>query len=143
MSNCLEWSQGAPPMKGMMPSVKDVLIVDDDYDIREMLTEILTNNGYSVVSAVDREEALTVLAKYPIHTVLLDYMMPGLSATKFLDAVASDYPDAKIVLMTAGDSVGAVADVLGLSEYLGKPFEEARLLKILRPDQQTTAQSSA
>jgi two-component system response regulator (stage 0 sporulation protein F) len=113
------------------PSLDHVLIVDDDYDIREMLTVMLRRNGYRALSAVDREEALTVLAENSVHTILLDYMMPGTSATKFLDIVTECYPETKVILITAGDRVDAVAETLGLHRFIGKPFDEGKLLNMV------------
>jgi DNA-binding NtrC family response regulator len=110
-----------------------VLVVDDDYDIRDMLVTFLRENGFRALCAVDREEALAVLAENPVSIILLDYMMPGPSATKFLDIVNWNYPGTQIILMTAGDRVDAVADTLGLQRFIGKPFDEGTLLKMLGP----------
>lgn len=119
-------------MTDIKPSRDCVLIVDDDYDTRDMLSNLLRGNGYRVLSAVDREEALAILSETPVHTILLDYMMPGPNVTTFLDALASTNPGIEIILMTAGDRVDAVADTLGLQRYIGKPYDEATLLRMLR-----------
>lgn len=108
-----------------------ILIVDDDYDIRDMLTDFLRGHGFRAVSAVDREEALAILAKNSVQTILLDYMMPGPSAIEFLDIVAMNHPNTQIILMTAGDRVDLVAATLGLHRFVGKPFDEGTLLKML------------
>jgi DNA-binding NtrC family response regulator len=108
-----------------------ILIVDDDYDTREMLVTLLRQNGYCALTAVDREEAAAILAKTPVRTILLDYMMPGPSAPQFLDVVAWNYPHTQIILMTAGDRVDTIAVALGLTRYIGKPFDEGTLFRML------------
>jgi DNA-binding NtrC family response regulator len=53
------------------------------------------------------------------------------SAIEFLDIVAMNHPNTQIILMTAGDRVDLVAATLGLHRFVGKPFDEGTLLKML------------
>lgn len=65
---------------------KSVLIIDDDPDIRELLGEFLTGQGFAVHLARDGRHALQLLAKIEApDVILLDYLMPGMSGSAFLD----------------------------------------------------------
>jgi CheY-like chemotaxis protein len=63
--------------------------------------------------------------------ILLDYMMPGQSASRFLYRVRSDYPHVRIILATAANRVEVVARMLGIGEYIAKPILPDKLLQIL------------
>lgn len=65
---------------------KTILVVDDDADVRELLGEFLARHGFDVHLARDGRHALQVLAKIgPPELILLDYLMPGISGSQFLD----------------------------------------------------------
>ena len=111
-----------------------ILVVEDDRDTRNMLSVLLRDNGYTVFSAVDRAEALAILASQPdITTVLLDYMMPGPSAIKFIESMGQSHPSTRIILITAANRIKAVSHMLGIRDYLAKPIIAEELLSVLRP----------
>ncbi|HYX82090.1 MAG TPA: response regulator [Gemmatimonadales bacterium] len=65
---------------------KSVLVVDDDADVRELLMEFLSARGYDVHVARDGRHALQLLAKIELpQLILLDYLMPGMSGSQFLE----------------------------------------------------------
>jgi len=110
---------------------KSILIVEDDADTAVTIAEILRDGGYRVKTAADRDEALVILEANGVDTVLLDYFMPGQSASKFLHRVKSDFPSIRIILTTAGHHVESVARMLGVDEYIGKPIQPDKLLAML------------
>jgi two-component system, chemotaxis family, chemotaxis protein CheY len=79
-----------------MPSRADtrILVVDDDVDIRESLAELLSDEGYAVVSAPNGREALAVLDSAEPAVILLDLMMPVMDGAEFLEQLSRRKPAA-------------------------------------------------
>jgi CheY-like chemotaxis protein len=107
-----------------------ILIVDDENDIREAVSELLAEEGYSVLEAASGAEALKQLREHHPSVVLLDLMMPGMNGWEFR-AVQKGDPDLSripvIVLSALGRSSGVEAE-----GYLQKPFEIQQLLDAVR-----------
>src|SRR5689334_11444766 len=99
---------------------KSILIVEDDPDTSVTIAQMLRDGGYRVKAASDRDEALSILESNGVDTVLLDYFMPGQSASTFLYRIKFDYPNIRVILMTAGHRVEGIARMLGVDEYIGK-----------------------
>ena len=112
-------------------ATQSVLIIEDDYDTLLTLKELIGCSGYEVITATDRDEAISILRSVPIDIIVLDYMMPGQSAIKFVDRVRSCYPHTRIILATAGMRVDAVARMLGIQEFIAKPIDPEQLLNVL------------
>lgn len=107
----------------------DVLVVDDDYDIRDTMSEILSEHGYGVASAANGQEALEWLRENGAPAlVLLDWMMPICDGACFREKQLADPELAKIpvVLISAAPQVDRIArDMEG---YLKKPVNLSSLL---------------
>jgi len=113
----------------------NVLIVDDDFDIVDGLTDVLKTEGYSVHTAHTGEEGLTVLRSAPLpDAILLDVDMPVLGgpgmAHKMMlhDAGEEKIP---IVLFSARSDLPALAAEMGTPYSIAKPFDLKVLLAIL------------
>lgn len=91
-----------------MTDARSILVVDDDFDIRETLAEILQERGYAVVTAAHGQEALDILRR-PLRPclILLDLMMPVMDGYEFLDELAKDpaLASLSVVVITAGASL--------------------------------------
>ena len=113
--------------------LKTILIVDDDADLREALTELLQSKGYRVASADDGAKALESLRKSGAPgLILLDLMMPVMDGYEFIAQRNSDPALAGIpvVVISAGrHPQGSV--VPGADEILYKPFEADHLIRIV------------
>jgi putative nucleotidyltransferase with HDIG domain len=101
-----------------------LLIVDDHRTVRELLATKLTHLGYQCRTANGADEALAVLEREPIHLVLSDIMMPGLSGIDLLKRLVQTRPETAVVMLTAAaDTELAVqAMKLGAYDYITKPF---------------------
>jgi CheY-like chemotaxis protein len=109
-----------------------VLVVDDDPFIRDVIAELLEDEGYAVESAANGEEALLVLQQRPglPCVILLDLMMPRMNGWEFRAAQRADPLLAPIPVVT----ISAHVDLLGtgaqldVAEHLPKPVDVERLL---------------
>src|SRR5579884_4517916 len=80
-----------------------ILIVDDEENIRDILYEVLSNEGYECERAEGGEEALSKLKKKPFQLVLSDILMPGLSGIDLLKEAKAIYPDLSFVMVTRSE----------------------------------------
>ena len=110
------------------PSV--VLVVDDDFDIREALSDVLASEGYSVVTAADGVEALeTLRGGIRPAVMLLDLMMPRVSGVEVIDELRKDESLRAIPVVVCSANRGYGADDLGVLDVLRKPVSVEDLLK--------------
>lgn len=113
-----------------------VLVVDDDRENVELLTEYLTKEGQSVTHASDAESALHRVRAWKPHLILLDVNMPGLSGLELIPRIRSVTADdyASIILVSANMSMEDVTKGLqaGADDYLTKPFRAQELVPRVR-----------
>jgi len=120
-----------------MNAAQTVLVVDDEPMVREVLTQYLTHDGFSVVEAEDGDEAVAKLDELSPDLVLLDLMLPKRHGLEVLRH-ARTTSDVPIILLTAlGDEKDRVAGLeLGADDYVVKPFSPrevaARVKSVLR-----------
>ncbi|MDR2950189.1 MAG: response regulator transcription factor [Dysgonomonas sp.] len=101
----------------------DILIVDDEPDIREILQFNLQNEGYNIDLAESSEQAAKLLS--PKHQlILLDVMMGGISGFKFADQLRKDGNTIPIIFLTAKDTENDMLTgfSIGGDDYISKPF---------------------
>ncbi|MBI3805153.1 MAG: response regulator [Nitrospirae bacterium] len=101
-----------------------ILIVDDEENIRDILFEVLSNEGYQCERAAGGEEALALLKQRPFQLVLSDILMPGLSGIGLLKGAKVADPDLAFVMVTAVHAAETAIEAmrLGADNYLIKPF---------------------
>ena len=112
-----------------------ILIVDDQADIRKMLVEILSLEGYSTELATNGREAMDRLAVSGPRVVLLDLLMPvldGWGVMRELEASPLERAKHKIILVSAWSTLEKAQD-LNADGMLVKPFQVEQLLAALEP----------
>ena len=124
-----------PAMDGAKQCDHMVLVVDDDPDIRESLSDVLTDEGYQVVTAVDGRDALDKLRGPGVSpcVILLDLMMPVMSGVQFYAEKQSD-PKLSwipVVIVSADGNVRLKASSLG-GEYIAKPVRIEQVLDVVQ-----------
>ena len=111
--------------------VRRVLVVDDDPDILDALSEILEVEGYAVQRARNGREALERLEQGLPDLVLLDLMMPVMDGWEFARSL-SPHARPPIIVLSADRNVSSRAREIGALEWLAKPFELSELLAAVR-----------
>lgn len=108
----------------------EIMVVDDDQDLRESVAEVLREAGFAVTEASRGEEALEHLAHQNFDLILLDLIMPGLSGLELMGRIREKSPRMPVIMITAFASVdNAVAAMRqGASDYITKPFRIDGLL---------------
>ncbi|MCP3142550.1 response regulator [Pyxidicoccus xibeiensis] len=122
-----------------------VLVVDDDPDILEALSEILEAEGFEIRRARNGKEALERLEPEPPNLILLDLMMPVMDGWEFAQRMRQKptVADIPIIVLSADRNVGSKAADIGAVGHLAKPFELNDLLDMVRRSLNPTAASTS
>ena len=109
---------------------KKILIVDDEEHIREILSEFLSEQGFSVMEASDGEFAINLFKEHQFDLVITDIRMPRMNGLELLSAVKSHDKQNPVVLMTGYDlSNNEIANCQFQADgYVLKPFNLKQLL---------------
>jgi DNA-binding NtrC family response regulator len=111
----------------------NILLVDDEPDLRVSLGQVLRDEGHSVDVAVDGETAMARLATHPFHLVVSDVRLPKVDGLTLLRQIRREFPSTEVLLMTAygsiGDAVTAMKD--SAVDYLTKPFNVDDLVTLV------------
>jgi two-component system nitrogen regulation response regulator NtrX len=112
----------------------DILIVDDEADIRELVSGILEDEGFATRLAKDSDEALTAIQDRRPSLVILDIWLQGsrLDGLEVLAKIKRQHPDLPVVIISGhGNIETAVAAIKrGAYEYIEKPFKADRLVLV-------------
>ncbi len=120
----------------MKPSVKTIVIADDDEDLRLLVEVTLENPTYQIFTAVDGIQALETVNKLHPDLLIIDWMMPGLNGCEVVTQLRqhSHMATLPVVMLTAKDAQEAQAQTasLALAGYLVKPFSPIELIQKVR-----------
>ena len=110
-----------------------ILIVEDDADQREILTEYLNYRGYKVKNARNRSETLSFLEKESFDIVLLDWRLPDVEGQSLLEEIKEKHPLLQVIVITAYGSVERAVHAMkkGAYHYLTKPINLEELLLLI------------
>ena len=110
-----------------------VLIVDDDRELCQMLTEYLDAEHFDVKSVHDGGDALTELQRNDFEILILDVMLPSISGFDLLRKLGASYATPILMLTARGDDVDRIVGLeLGADDYLSKPFNPRELVARIR-----------
>jgi two-component system response regulator AtoC len=117
----------------MLPERKQVLIVDDEPNLRKILSAQLTRDGYDVMTAEDGEQGLAVLREHHIDLVITDLKMPKVDGMTLLKKALEEEPELPIVLITAHGSIDTAVEALksGAFDFVTKPFDKDEVRQIV------------
>jgi two-component system OmpR family response regulator len=114
-----------------------LLVVDDDREIRDLVSSLLSRRGYKVVTVGDEHEMRHVLSSSRVDLVILDLMLPGKDGLAICRELRATQSIPIIMLTARGDPIDRVVGLeIGADDYLPKPFDvrelEARIRAVLR-----------
>ena len=112
----------------------EILVVDDEADIRELVSGILADEGYATRVAADSGSALDALALRRPDLVILDIWLDDseLDGLDLIDAIARDYPHLPVVMISGHGNIETAVSAIkrGAYDFIEKPFEADRLLVV-------------
>ena len=115
-----------------MATVKTILLIDDDHEILNAMRLVLEKGGYRVLTAVDGNMGLAVAEREGPDLVVVDMMMPKKSGFLVVEKLKGRNRTApRVIMITAneGSRHRAYAEMLGVDDYIRKPFAMDRLLE--------------
>lgn len=109
--------------------MKNILIIEDDTDINNVISETLTKSGYHCTQAFSGTEALMCLERETFALAVMDLMLPGLSGESLLPKL-KEIQQIPVIVVSAKDSLDSKVNLLtsGAEDYLTKPFEIQELV---------------
>ncbi len=118
----------------MSKDPRSILVVDDNEDIRNLLSLVLQKEGYEVFLAPNGSEALEIIKNNRLDLILLDVMMPELSGLEVLSNIRGNknnkISSIPVMMITAASTVSDIdaAVEIGASSYIIKPFRNENLI---------------
>lgn len=108
-----------------------ILIIDDQPELRELLSSFLTSLGYETLTAENGQEGLFLLEQWPADLVTVDLQMPVMDGQGFIREAVKRWPDLPIVIVSGIDAVDQAVEALrlGARDFITKPIESFSLVK--------------
>jgi two-component system, chemotaxis family, chemotaxis protein CheY len=114
-----------------------ILIIDDDKQVRDLLRQVLEEEGYTVITSHNGEDGLTRYRNQPADLIVLDILMPDKEGLETILDLRREFPQVKIIAMSGG-SERAKLNLLDLAKRLGaqctlhKPFQINTFTEMVR-----------
>ncbi len=116
-----------------MTEQKRLLIIDDEENMRHMLSVVTSKAGYQVTMAENGEQALAIQKKAPFPFILCDLKMPKMDGLQFLKALPEDTVKPIVIMMSAYATIDDAVEAMknGAYDFITKPFKTAEILLVL------------
>jgi len=114
---------------------KTILVVDDDFGSREILADVLTDEGYTVVTAGDGYDALKKMQAWKhFDLCILDIRLPGMDGVTTLKMIKKTLPQAQAIMITGYSVEDLIKEALVSGAYtcLHKPFDFKEMLELVK-----------
>ncbi len=117
-----------------MSTQPSILVVDDEEIMREVITTLLEEVGYRVISSATGEEGIEKVKEEAFDLVLLDLMLPSMSGLETLEEITRIDPDIVVVMISAYASIESAVDATksGAFDFITKPFKNEKLLLVVK-----------
>ena len=118
----------------MSPDKNFIIVVDDDPDVLESLSELLGEHGYPVIPCRSGEDAIGRLLNNNTSLILTDIRMPGISGIDLLEKIHAIYPNMPVILMTGYAELDLAIDAVkrGAFDFITKPYTTEYLLHTIK-----------
>ncbi len=113
----------------------NILIVDDSRTSRRILRGILESDGHTIIAeAVNGQEGYDMYKEHKPELVTMDITMPVMSGVEALKKIKAEYPDAKVVMISAAGQQHNMLEAVqsGASEFIAKPFDADEIKRIVK-----------
>jgi putative two-component system response regulator len=119
-----------------MSQTDTILVVDDEKNIRDLLSILLSEEGYQILDASDGQEALELASTFSVSSILLDARMPGLDGFEVANILKNN-PDTNsipIIMVTALNDIPNRVKALesGVDDFLSKPVDRTELIATVK-----------
>ena len=110
-----------------------ILVVENEDNMRRVLTALLRRNGYKTLEAGDGEAALELLSSERVDAVLSDLKMPRMNGLELVQHMRTRFRPIPVILLTAYGTIGSAVEALkqGAFDYLTKPFDPDEIRQVL------------
>src|SRR4051812_1150535 len=128
-------------MGTLLNTMQKILVIDDDRDMRLLLTRYLQKYGYEVLEAVSGKTALELLEKVRPDIILCDFKLEDSAGTSLLVKIKEKYHDVPVVVITGYGDIRIAVEVikLGAYDYVTKPLFPDEILLTIRKALETTS----
>jgi CheY-like chemotaxis protein len=124
-----------------------VLVIDDDPDVRDSISQVLTRVGFEVMTADNGLTGVEEFFRCPADVVIVDVIMPGSNGVEVIKQIRSAFPGARIIAITGGGNFGRLgrkpetiitdpylesAPQSGADAVMSKPFHRSDLITLVR-----------
>ncbi len=129
----------------MLPEKKQILVVDDEANLRKVLAAQLARDGYEVHTAEDGDAALSFLKEHHIDLVITDLRMPKVDGMDLLRAALRDDPSRPVVMLTGVGTVDNAVEAMktGAFDFISKPFDQSDVRVVVKKALRTRDLASA
>jgi YesN/AraC family two-component response regulator len=116
--------------------MKRILVIDDDFHVRDMLERLLRKAHHDVETAADGAEALRRHRQSPVDLVITDIIMPEKEGLEMIAEFRKEYPSVKLIAISGGGRIGPanylkLATLLGAERTFAKPVDTSQLLSAI------------
>jgi two-component system response regulator AtoC len=104
---------------------KKILIIDDEFDICDLIKDCLADKGYAVFTANDAKTGLEIVQVETPHLVLLDLLLPGIGGMECLRRIKEDQPETIVIVLTGMKDENTAKEAIrrGAYDFVTKPFD--------------------
>jgi type II secretory ATPase GspE/PulE/Tfp pilus assembly ATPase PilB-like protein/DNA-binding response OmpR family regulator len=119
--------EGEAPARPDAPESYRILLVDDEPNVLKALSRVFRDENYQVLTAPSGNDALAILAKEPVHLIISDYKMPGMTGAEFLRRVKETHPETIRIMLTGQAQTNAVMGAVNdgaVYKFILKPWDD-------------------